>query len=170
MKTKDVQIGQVYSVKVANNITTVKITAENPHGGWDGVHMATSKAVRIKSAQRLCGLAKPKPPTIAQVQTELQEPASNATCPAESNTAKRGGLNAAVRVLAEATEPLNCKTIVERILQQGYWSTNGKTPAATISAAILREIKVKGDNARFCKVGRGKFTVPSGQKPFSTAL
>jgi restriction system protein len=77
------------------------------------------------------------------------------------NTAKRGGLNAAVRVLQEATEPLNCKEIVERILQNGYWSTNGKTPAATISAAMLREIKVKGDSARFRKVARGKFMVPS---------
>jgi hypothetical protein len=56
------------------------------------------------------------------------------------------------------------------MLQNGYWSTNGKTPAATISAAMLREIKVKGDDARFRKVARGKFTVTSGTTSSSRAI
>ena len=161
MKAKDVQIGQVYTLKVANNITHthVKITAVNPHGGWDGVNMATGKAVRIKSAQRLDN----------QTTTITQGPGHDAITTEESNTAKRSGLSAALRVLQDASEPLNCKTIVERICKNGYWSTNGKTPAATISAAIFREIKLKGDNARFCKVGRGRFTVPSCAKIFSLA-
>jgi hypothetical protein len=37
------------------------------------------------------------------------------------------------------------------------WQTEGKTPAATLSSAILREITTKGDAARFRKVGPGKF-------------
>jgi hypothetical protein len=37
------------------------------------------------------------------------------------------------------------------------WKTGGKTPAATISAAILREITAKGNAARFKKTDRGLF-------------
>jgi len=60
-------------------------------------------------------------------------------------------------VLAEAGEPLNTKEMVERMLAKGLWSTGGKTPAATIYSAILREIATKGADARFRKVARGKF-------------
>jgi hypothetical protein len=41
---------------------------------------------------------------------------------------------------------------------KGYWtSPGGKTPAATLYSALLREIKVKGAQARFQKTERGKF-------------
>ncbi len=72
---------------------------------------------------------------------------------------KLSGLDAAAKVLAEASEPLRCKQIVETMLAKGYWTTNGKTPAATIYAAILREIQTKGKEARFRKTDRGLFTV-----------
>ena len=77
----------------------------------------------------------------------------------EHGATSRGpsGLDAAVTVLAEAGEPLNTKTMVERMLAKGLWSTGGKTPAATIYSAILREITVKGPNARFRRVDRGRF-------------
>jgi len=72
---------------------------------------------------------------------------------------KMSGLDAAAKVLAEAKEPLNTRTMVERALAKGYWKTGGKTPAATIYAAILREMKTKGKDARFKKTGRGKFAL-----------
>ena len=72
---------------------------------------------------------------------------------------KPSGLDAAAKVLAEAGEPLRSKQIVETMLAKGYWTTNGKTPAATIYAAILREIQTKGKEARFKKTDRGLFTV-----------
>jgi hypothetical protein len=41
---------------------------------------------------------------------------------------------------------------------RGLWSSpNGKTPEATLYAAILREISTKGEAARFRKVERGQF-------------
>ena len=67
------------------------------------------------------------------------------------------GLDAAANVLEEAGEPLSCKAIVERAFEKGYWRSEGKTPAATIYAAILRETQKKGDSARFRKAARGKF-------------
>jgi len=72
---------------------------------------------------------------------------------------RASGLDAAAQVLAEAGEPMNTKTMVERMLAKGLWQTNGKTPAATIYAAIIREIAVKGDKSRFRKAERGKFTL-----------
>ncbi len=74
-------------------------------------------------------------------------------------TPRLSGLSAAAKVLKEAREPLNCKTIVERALERGYWKTKGKTPESTIYSAILREIRKKGDAARFRKAERGEFTL-----------
>jgi len=66
-------------------------------------------------------------------------------------------LDLAAEVLAEAKEPLDCKTIVEKVLASGRWQTRGKTPEATLYSAITREISKKGDDARFEKVDRGQF-------------
>jgi hypothetical protein len=67
------------------------------------------------------------------------------------------GLDAAAKVLAESKEPLGCGEIFDRILKRKLWATKGKTPAATLSAAILREVKAKGKQSRFRKTGRGLF-------------
>ena len=84
--------------------------------------------------------------------------AKNAPAKTKKKTkGKLSGLDAAAKVLAEAGEPLRCKQIVETMLAKGYWTTNGKTPAATIYAAILREIQTKGKDARFKKMDRGLF-------------
>jgi hypothetical protein len=75
-----------------------------------------------------------------------------------ANGAKRpSGLDAAAQVLADAKEPMNTKQMVAQMLAKGLWRTSGKTPAATIYAAIIREIATKGTDARFRKVDRGKF-------------
>ena len=77
---------------------------------------------------------------------------------------RMSGLDAAAKVMAEAAEPLQCKVIVDRALEKGYWKTEGKTPAATMYSAILREIQKKGDQARFQKAERGKFTLRISQQ------
>ena len=42
--------------------------------------------------------------------------------------------------------------------RKNYWtSPNGATPQATLYAARLREIRIKGKDARFVKTERGKF-------------
>ncbi len=77
--------------------------------------------------------------------------------PADPAKAKLSGLDAAAQILREAGEPLDTPEMIKRILERGLWSTNGKTPAATIYAAIIREIRTKGSEARFRKVARGRF-------------
>jgi hypothetical protein len=43
---------------------------------------------------------------------------------------------------------------------KGYWhSPKGRTPAATLYSALLRELHTKGEQARFVKVGRGQFAL-----------
>ena len=70
---------------------------------------------------------------------------------------KMSGLDAAARVLEEAGQPMNAKAMVETMLAKGYWATGGATPAATIYAAIIREIAKKGGEARFRKTAKGQF-------------
>jgi len=60
-------------------------------------------------------------------------------------------------VLVLAGKPMNCKEVVEKMLADGLWKTGGKTPAATIHAAILREVRAKGKDARFRKTERDQF-------------
>lgn len=69
------------------------------------------------------------------------------------------GLDAAAKVLLEAKTPMRVKDMVDRVLAKGMWKTNGKTPSATIYAAIIREIRDKGPQARFVKTDRGLFSV-----------
>ena len=107
------------------------------------------------------------PPTTPDVdaKAEAAAPAAPTAAPKPKATKdaptarKPGGLDAAAQVLAQAKEPLSCKDLVERMLAQGLWQTNGKTPAATIYSAILREIMTRGDAARFRKADRGRFTL-----------
>lgn len=86
------------------------------------------------------------------------EPAQSASESMRSAKPKKiGCLDAAVQVLQDADEPMTCTQIMEQILQRELWSTNGRTPAATLYSAILREIQRKGGDARFVLAERGKF-------------
>ena len=68
-----------------------------------------------------------------------------------------------MKVLAEVTEPMTAKAMVEMMASKGYWtSRGGQTPHATLYAAIIREISVKGPESRFAKVDRGQFALRKG--------
>lgn len=71
---------------------------------------------------------------------------------------KLSALDAAARVLAETGTPMNTMELIQAMAAKGYWaSPAGKTPQATLYAAILREIKSKGAASRFHRSDRGKF-------------
>ena len=71
-----------------------------------------------------------------------------------------GALSAAVRVLTESGKPLRSGELIDLMAERGYWSSpNGRTPAATLYAAMIREIKNKGKEARFRQVGPGQFAL-----------
>ena len=73
---------------------------------------------------------------------------------------KLSALAAAAKVLAETGQAMTCKQLIAAMAAQGYWtSPAGKTPQATLYAALTREIQTKKDQARFRKSGRGTFAL-----------
>jgi len=112
--------------------------------------------------------AAPKTPTAAKGAKKPAEASKEANPkPAATGAKQRGkkaagkmsGLDAAAKVLAEAGKPMGAKEIVEVAFAKKYWQSKGQTPAATIYAAIIREIAAKKKESRFRKTSRGKFAV-----------
>ena len=97
---------------------------------------------------------RPSAPRAADVGAGAKKSAKAGKPPRER---KASALSAAAQVLAEADGPLSTGEMVKRMLEKGLWQTKGRTPAATVYAAILRECQKKGSESRFRKVERGKF-------------
>ena len=77
---------------------------------------------------------------------------------AKKTNGKLSALDAAAKVLGETKRPMTSKQLVEAMAKKGYWkSPGGRTPHATIYAAMHREIQNKGKDARFKKAELGKF-------------
>ena len=55
-------------------------------------------------------------------------------------------IEAAIKILRKAGTPLRFEELTERMLSGGTWSTKGKTPAATVNAAITVNLKKKGES------------------------
>jgi hypothetical protein len=166
MKTSEIKIGKQYTAKVTHKLVIIEITSKNPNGGWNARNLSTSKTIHIKSAQRLRGFAKGTN-TSPTVGTNQLDSSKSAVTTKTTHTAKPvankwlSALDAAVRVLAEAAEPMNCRQLIETMRKKNYWqpSRAGKTPTNTLHAAISKEIKTKGTDSRFEKIARGQFAL-----------
>ncbi|MFO0938300.1 MAG: HTH domain-containing protein [Gemmataceae bacterium] len=130
--------------------------------------MSNAKASRLKTATSAPEQQKPETPVVATESTTAPEtpPAKSkatkstkATKPTKPEApAKLSCLDAAAKVLAESGEPMNTKLLIEAMAEKKLWtSPGGKTPAATLYSAILREIDVKKTESRFRKVSKGLF-------------
>ena len=84
--------------------------------------------------------------------------------PAKETKAKRvSALDAAAQVLAASDVPMRAKEMITAMEAKKLWtSPGGKTPEATLYAAIIREIAAKGTAARFKKHERGVFVAGKG--------
>ena len=79
---------------------------------------------------------------------------------ADGKPKRLSALDAAAQVLAKADKPMRAKELITAMAEQGLWSSPaGKTPHATLYAAMLREERGKGSNSRFRKVDRGQFAI-----------
>lgn len=77
---------------------------------------------------------------------------------AEPRPKRVSALDAAATVLRQAGKPMRARGLITAMTEQKLWSSpNGKTPHATLYAAMLREISSKGAAAGFKKVERGQF-------------
>lgn len=86
--------------------------------------------------------------TTKKTETKTEAQVSETPAPVK----KLSLLSAAALVLKESDEPLNCKQMIALAKEKNLWTpTEGKTPEQTLYSAIVREIKVKGDQARFKK-------------------
>ncbi|MFO0836112.1 MAG: winged helix-turn-helix domain-containing protein [Phycisphaerales bacterium] len=67
-------------------------------------------------------------------------------------------LDAAAQVLARSEVPMRAKELIAAMEKSGLWhSPSGRTPHATLYAAMIREIAARGDKSRFKKLERGVF-------------
>ena len=83
--------------------------------------------------------------------------------PADAKPKRVSALDAAATVLKANGGAMRSGEMIAAMADQGLWSSpNGKTPHATLYAAILREIGAKGKEARFRKTERGKFEFNGG--------
>src|SRR5258708_6166861 len=105
--------------------------------------MSTKKTQAAKTKKRRQARAVPAPGTSAR----------DTSAPTQLSA-----LSAAARVLAETGKAMNCRELIATMAAQGFWSSpGGRTPEATLAAAMAREIRAKGAQARFRKVDRGRF-------------
>lgn len=76
----------------------------------------------------------------------------------DSKEKRLSALDAAAKVLEETGQAMTCQELIAAMAEKGYWtSPGGKTPAATLYSAMLRELTAKGAASRFVKAERGKF-------------
>jgi len=120
----------------------------------------TAKAAKVAAMRKEVAekVARPDPELDAAVKAAAEgRQAKKAKAAKPKGERKPGILTLAADVLKDAKAPMDCKAIVEKVLAKGLWHTKGKTPAATLYAAIIREIASKGKDARFHKTDRGMF-------------
>ncbi len=107
----------------------------------------TTKHAKPAAKQKTANEAKPKPATSAR----------------EKKPKRVSALDAAAQVLAASEVPMRAKEMIAAMETKGLWrSPGGKTPEATLYAAIIREIAAKGTAARFKKHERGVFVAGKG--------
>jgi len=127
----------------------------------------TEKAAKVAALRKEVAekVAQPDPELDAAVKaSEADRRAKKAKAAKPKGERKPGLLTLAADVLKDAKAPMDCKAIVEKVLAKGTWQTKGKTPSATLYAAIIREIAAKGKDARFKKTDRGLFELSAAGK------
>ena len=94
---------------------------------------------------------------------KVAQPATLARPAKEQKPKRVSALDAAATVLAASEVPMRAKEMIAAMEAKGLWtSPTGKTPEATLYAAIIREIAAKGTAARFKKHERGVFVAGKG--------
>jgi hypothetical protein len=122
--------------------------------------MAAKKKTSPKSTPRKTGKTAPSEKNTSVRQAAASNPAKAAPPTTAGSPTKLSALQAAARVLSERGQAMTCSELIAAMASQGYWtSPAGKTPQATLHAALMREVKIKKDQSRFRKTERGKFTL-----------
>ncbi len=166
MKANDVKIGGEYQARIGKTPFPVRIVSEKASGGWSAINLNNDKKVFISLARLLqeipaatettvttegnLTVVEVPPATVETIDGTKAKTNRGRKPKADAGTAEGktslSQLDAAAKVLGEATEPMTTKEMVEAMTTKGYWtSPGGKTPHATLYSAILRELQSKGE-------------------------
>jgi hypothetical protein len=122
--------------------------------------MAAKKKTPLPRTAQQTAKAARSGKTASPAAAAASDPAQAAPAVPAAIPAKRSALEAAARVLSESQQAMTCPELIAAMAAQGYWtSPAGKTPQATLHAALTREIKLKKDRSRFRKTERGRFAL-----------
>ena len=120
---------------------------------------------------------KAKPAEVHEVKVAVPREAKPAATPRGARKSSGGlsALDAAAHVLAalskaESREGITAPDLIERMAKAKLWSSpGGKTPAATLYAAMIREITRKGTASRFTRIAPGRFAAVQAGKAKAAA-
>jgi hypothetical protein len=116
---------------------------------------APKGAAKPQSAKKPKGAEEPKSAEQPKVE---RKPKAERKPAADAKPKRVSALDAAAQVLKASGQAMRAQEMIAAMSEAGLWSSpNGKTPHATLYAAILREINDKAADARFRKTGRGLF-------------
>ena len=157
----NIKVGDRAYAKVGKNKVEVVVMGINGDKYKVG-SLATGRQFVTKSVEPL---AAPTPAMAAPAAARPKPaPAAKAAVTAAPTARpKRGGgktslLDAAAKVLESSDVPMGVKELFEEAKRRRLWEPGaGKTPLQTLYSSIYREIKEKGNEARFRKAGRGRF-------------
>ena len=172
-----IKIGQCYVARFTKTDMPIRMESLEANGQWKARSLTHGRIVVVKSESQLireCNdndLAEYAKTVTPNRRSKRQPPMPKATtetpqvAPVRKTKAKRPSvpefsltlLEAAYRVLREAKKPLSCQEIVNRAVKKKLHRSSGATPQNSLNGAIANEIRTKGENARFIKVGRGLF-------------
>jgi hypothetical protein len=62
-----------------------------------------------------------------------------------------------IKILKDNKKPMTCRQMYKVVLKRGKLKLRSSTPIASISSTIITNIKEKGDQSDFIKVGSGLY-------------
>ncbi len=127
-----------------------------------------TKAGATTKAASAAGTEKTRKAAIAEIQQRLEGKSITGNVKRKTGKAPKApkavkpkrvsALDGAAQIIAGARTPMRARELIEQMEAKGLWkSPGGKTPEATLYAAIIREISAKGVDARFKRTGPGLF-------------
>ncbi len=117
---------------------------------------ATAKAKGVKKT------AAPKAKATVAIATKTPKAEKAA---GDQKPKRVSALDAAAQVLKSAGKPMRAQELIAAMAEQNLWkSPGGKTPHATLYAAMQREERDKANASRFKKVDRGQFAFNAESK------
>ena len=156
MKKNQVTIGNVYTAKVSGNLARVRITGENPHGGWDGLNLDTRRKVRIKTAGRLHrqiadpDAAPPSPEADAQPEAQEAPPETTPATPEPQEAAQECPASIRIPPQRQLEFPIHVNQLKKenpRIRHQPTPSGEGTSLVAVLQVATALVGWVHGSEA-----------------------